>query len=1123
MKMSDGTTQPLSNLSVRATEYTVRENGPLTMPAELPTMSAYTYCVELSVDEAIQVGASTVIFSKPVKIYVENFIGFPIGSVVPVGYYDRNEAKWIASKNGVVIKIINEIDGKVQLDVDGDNIVESNDSLLTWGFDDIELRTLATEYDPGISLWRVQTEHFSPYDCNWATVSTMPSDGTPNLEDPKGDQKLDDDCKESENSIIGIQNQTLGESNYISGTQYGIQYESDRVLGRTDNYSIEIKLSNDTIPQNLHHIKLMVSIAGRKFVKYFSPLPNQKYRFDWDGKDAYGRLLYGKQKAMLEVGYFYPECYTAPAWAGYLRDYYFFGIIPPTFVSYICSTVEMASAYQSWTELIGQEGGYVMSQDIAGWSVDVHHSYDVNARELYLGDGSTRTSSIVNNQIKTFAGTGDYIFAGDNGEATLASFEYLNSIVKGKDGSIYIAENNRVRKIDKDGIITTVAGNGDYGVSGDSGLAINAATGNISDIALSPAGDLYIAQVYEGVIRKVDRNGYITTIAGSGNYGEKGDYGDALLASLSPTKLTVDKDNSVFVLDQLHNCIRRIGTNNIITTFAGNGEYDFSGDGGQATEAALGLYMCFWHGPCINGDISVGPDGSLYIADMSNQRIRKVRNDGIINTIAGSGIFTDPNSGVQALDAYISAPTAIEVGDDGTIYFSDSNSRLNKISTKGILTNIAGPCDDPFLLSPCPVSYEEGGIAGSSFVMPLNITIGEDNTLYFADGSNKVLNIYPTLPSFNNNQIFLPSESGAEIFVFNEEGTHLKTLDRLTNKVLFEFEYNNKGKLVAIKDMDGLQTSIQRDSSANPVSITSPFGQQTLLTTNSNGYLETVTNPANELTSFSYTDDGLLTNVTKPKGNSSTFTYDLRGRLIKDENSGGGFIELNRTELTNGYRVTKNTAEGRTTTYQVEFLPSGELKTTNTSEGNLTSSSIQNPDGTTTITKVDGMKSISVLGPDPEFGMEAPLTKSLSVKSPSGLTSIFSQSKTITQYTGDKVTGIVDSFITNNRVTRSIYDGNQNLFTSISPMGKQAFTYTDTLGRVVQSSIPGINPVNYTYNNLGFLTAINQNGRQTSFSYNPKGYLETTTDPLGRVETMYYDSVGRVTTQVLPNNQQIFI
>jgi hypothetical protein len=102
-----------------------------------------------------------------------------------------------------------------------------------------------------------------------------------------------------------------------------------------------------------------------------------------------------------------------------------------------------------------------------------------------------------------------------------------------------------------------------------------------------------------------------------------------------------------------------------------------------------------------------------------------------------------------------------------------------------------------------------------------------------------------------------------------------------------------------------------------------------------------------------------------------------------------------------------------------------------------------------------------------------------------------------------KVTGIVDSFITNNRVTRSIYDGNQNLFTSISPMGKQAFTYTDTLRKsCTQSSIPGINPVNYVYNNLRFLNfhRIKTEGKHLS-TYNPKGYLESVTDPLGRVET----------------------
>src|SRR6202030_429778 len=104
--MPDGTTQPATALTVRATEFTVGAAGKQAMPASLPATSAYTYCVDLTADEATSVGAASVQFSKPVPFYIENFLGFPAGTVIPVGYYDRTTAAWKSSTKGVVLKIL---------------------------------------------------------------------------------------------------------------------------------------------------------------------------------------------------------------------------------------------------------------------------------------------------------------------------------------------------------------------------------------------------------------------------------------------------------------------------------------------------------------------------------------------------------------------------------------------------------------------------------------------------------------------------------------------------------------------------------------------------------------------------------------------------------------------------------------------------------------------------------------------------------------------------------------------------------------------------------------------------------------------------------------------------------
>lgn len=165
--MPDGSTQPLTNLSVRATEYTVGEDGAEAMPAILPPASAYTYCVELSVDEAAAAGAADVRFDKPVYHYVEDFIGFPVGSDVPVGYYDDERGVWVASENGKVIQILGITGGLADLDTNGDDAVDDAATLAALNVTDAERENLAALYAAGQRLWRVPVQHFSAWDCNW--------------------------------------------------------------------------------------------------------------------------------------------------------------------------------------------------------------------------------------------------------------------------------------------------------------------------------------------------------------------------------------------------------------------------------------------------------------------------------------------------------------------------------------------------------------------------------------------------------------------------------------------------------------------------------------------------------------------------------------------------------------------------------------------------------------------------------------------------------------------------------------------------------------------------------------------------------------------------------------------
>lgn len=161
MRMPDGSSQPLDHLTVRQTEYTVGDSGPSAMPADLPKTSSYTYAAEFSVDEATQAGAAGVDFDQPVASYTDNFVGFPVGDVVPSGWYNRAKAAWEPSANGRVVKVLSEDGGIAQLDVLGKGQPATAAQLAQLGVTDSEMRKVADLYDPGKTLWRVPLRHFS--------------------------------------------------------------------------------------------------------------------------------------------------------------------------------------------------------------------------------------------------------------------------------------------------------------------------------------------------------------------------------------------------------------------------------------------------------------------------------------------------------------------------------------------------------------------------------------------------------------------------------------------------------------------------------------------------------------------------------------------------------------------------------------------------------------------------------------------------------------------------------------------------------------------------------------------------------------------------------------------------
>jgi RHS repeat-associated protein len=1109
----DGSTQPLSTLHVRATEYTVGPNGPQAMPAALPPTSAYTYAVEFSVDEALTTGATAVRFSQPVITYVENFLGFPVGTMVPVGFYEQAQAAWIPAASGRVVQILRVTGGMADLDIDGDGLADGGAALAALAITDAERQRLAGLYPPGQSLWRALIPHFTPWDLNWPFGP--PPDAVVPPDDPEPDEPLDDACTQAGNSIIECQNQILGEALGVVGTGFGLHYQSERVPGRKVAYTVDIPLSSSQVPASLRQIELEISVAGRLFRQRFAPAPNQRTTFTWDGRNAYGQVLQGRQPIAARIGYTYGGVYGATS---------SFGVPGLILVTGVESRQEV-TLWRLWRGLVGVWDA--RGNGLGGWTPSPQHSYDPVDQVLYRGDGLRQSARALGPTISTVAGTGTSVSGchpGDGGPATQADV-CPQGLAVGPDGSLYIASPaaNRVRRVAPDGIITTVAGTGfgcasATGPCGDGGLATQAQLSGPWSVAVGPDTSLYIGEAGRRVVRRVGPDGIITTIAGTGVPGDSGDGGPATLAQISTAlSLAVGPDTSVYIADAPNRRIRRVGPDGIIITVAGTGVSGFSGDGGPATLARLGDPR----------GVAVGQDGSLYIADTSAQRVRRVTPDGIIRTIAGTGVSGFSGDGGPATEARFNTPYAVAIGQDDTVYVVDQgNHRVRWLRPDGTINTLAGSGDGG--------TSGDGGLARQAALQNLEtgLAVGPDGSVYVSQTANnvRVRRIVPLAERLRVGGVgglAVPAADGSELYLFTASGRHVRTLAGLTGALRFEFAYESGGRLAAVTDGNGNITTVERDSAGGPMAMVGPFGQRTTLAINPDGYLNRITSPAGEAVQLAYTADGLLTGLTTPRGHLSRYAYDALGRLTSATDPTGAVKTLARAGTTKDSTVTLTSALGRATTYRVERLSTGDVRRTTIDPAGAQIQAVIGKDGAETVTYPDGTTVHVVLGPDPRWGMQAPLAALVTVTTPGGRVQTTTTERTATLTDpGNPLSlrTLSETVTVNGRAFTTAYDAPSRTFTHTAPTGRQASAIVDDRGRLTQEEFGGLDPSSYTYDARGRLATVTQGqgaaSRTTALTYGGDGFLESITDAIGRATAFTSDANGRITAQIFPDGER---
>jgi sugar lactone lactonase YvrE len=347
------------------------------------------------------------------------------------------------------------------------------------------------------------------------------------------------------------------------------------------------------------------------------------------------------------------------------------------------------------------------------------------AGNLYIADTDNHRVREVSTlgTITTVAGTGTPGFSGDGGPATSAGLYSPQGVAVDAAGNLYIAEhyNYRVRKVSTSGTITTVAGNGSYGFSGDGGPATSAALANPHGLAVDAVGNLYIADTGNARVRKVSTLGTITTVAGNGTPGFSGDGGAATDAQLDgPSGVAFDAAGNLYVADKYNHRVRRVSVSGVITTVAGSGDVGFlaggfSGDGGAATDAQL-------DGP---SGVAFDAAGNLYVADRNNNSVRKVSVSGVISTVAGTDDGFSGDGG-PATNAQLTSPSGVAVDAAGNLYIADDgNDRVRRVSVSGTITTLAGG------------SVQDGGPAVSANLdSPFGVAVDAAGNLYIADTSN---------------------------------------------------------------------------------------------------------------------------------------------------------------------------------------------------------------------------------------------------------------------------------------------------------------------------------------------------------------------------------------------------
>jgi RHS repeat-associated protein len=1114
--LEDGSRVPAPDLTIRSTEYTVGEDGPERMPAELPPTSGYTYAVELSADEATALGAETVEFTQPLYNYVDNFIGFPVGTPVPAGYYDKTKASWIASENGLVIKVVDITDEMANLDIDGDDIADDSAALDAIGVTDAERSKLATLYAAGASLWRVPIKHFTPWDYNWPFG---PPDGAVGPDGEPTSGGGEDGCKRA-GSIIDCEARTISEIVPIDGTAESLRYDSGRVAGRLTGRTVEIPVTSADVPADLKRIDVDICVLERCEKRTFAPAANINTTYVWNGTDAYGRPVTKPADVSVRVQYIYPAIYKTPA--EFERSFGSTGGAS-LLTSRSEGEISIAANFEVTVDPVATNPAQA---DVGGWYLEDHHSYNPERKELSLSDGRVMNVGAV---IDTFAGS-------DNTEmptewpapARDIPLESFGDMTVDKAGTAYISNGTTIFRVDEDGMATIVVGDPEQDLTTAEGaLGVETRT-NYANLAVDKNDNLCFTYRYS--VRCLNDDDTVRTVVGDVNESAinvgvggpaiEGRFqyiseiqfdrlGDLYFSTASPGE---NHYGALFRVDAATNVTRIFGRD------------DPQGEGGPtfgvpAVEARVAFLDAF----------AFGPDDAIYIPHYTG--FIRVDPSGEVTSFAAGTNLTPIRQTNEAVATEINSQRLIDFDEKGNLLFSSYTQhdwgslwRLDMATQKYELVAGNGTHDAPGITA--AERGDKGLASNAALGVSTALSLPSGDILAYTNGRIRVISDGLDEP-LDDGTYRIPAPDGTEVYIFDGNGRHLETREAITGVLVATYGYDADGRVVSVTDGDGNGTQFTRDAGGN-ITVTGPFGQVSRLTMNANGYLQSVVNAANESYQFAYKDGGgLISSFTDPRGGVSTMTYDAAGNLVREDQPEGGSVTLARTGSANDHTVTHTTAENRVTAYRTQHLFDGTVRRTVTDPSGAATVSNYAPTGVITTTDATGVVTTASGKPDPRWGMSAPMMASIETTSPGGkkITTTFDREVELEDPSDlMSVMTLTDTTTINGNASSVRYDRAANTLTETSPEGRAVVTTMDARGRAVLTERDGVEAVSYTYDAQGRLTGTSAGSgvdqRETAVVFDTAGFVDTVTDQLGRT-TSYgdRDAVGRPSSVTSPGNR----